>query len=666
MTGLESGRTEGRSSAGGERMPTIGLCMIVRDEAHVVERCLDSVRPLVDAAVIVDTGSGDGTPDRVRAYLARHAIPGSVVEEPWRDFAHNRSAALARLRQEAGIDYALVIDADDRLAFAPGFDPAAFKAGLAADVYDLDIHHGPTVYRRAQLFSNRLAFRYRSVLHEFLDIPPEARSHGVAAGLHIVYGGDGARSREPEKFARDAALLETALAGEDDPFLRARYTFYLAQSLRDAGQFRRALEAYLRRAELGYWEQEVFESLLNAGKLMARQDAPTEAVLAVLDRAAATVPERVEAHHAASLICRVRGEWARGLAIARHGLARPQPASGLFLQPWIYDTGLLDEFAVNASWAGHDMDCLVACAIILSRAQLDPPTRERVRANRDHAYDRLRARGSLWIGTLKERAPRIAVVTAYRCEDSATLRRCIASVAAQTVAADHILIADGPPQDGLDARVAHHIRLGGGQSEAEGRAAWAAGGLLAAAKGYTAICFLDAGCWYDADHVERCLMAALRVGFERCGFVTASRRLRRPDLSVMPLPDEDADRFVDASGYLFLPAGYRLFAHWALTPRPLAEIDDRVFLLGARASGLPRGRTLSATVNGIAAYAAAYLALGETPPAGARDRPDHARHRAWIEALPPEALATIEARIGADLRALYRSDPPAAETGDPR
>jgi glycosyltransferase involved in cell wall biosynthesis len=62
-------------------MPTIGLCMIVRDEAHVVERCLDSVRPLIDGAVIVDTGSRDGTPEIVRAYLVRHGIPGAGSAE---------------------------------------------------------------------------------------------------------------------------------------------------------------------------------------------------------------------------------------------------------------------------------------------------------------------------------------------------------------------------------------------------------------------------------------------------------------------------------------------------------------------------------------------------------------------------------------------------------
>ena len=40
---------------------SIGLAMIVRNEAHVINRCLDSVRPYVTHWAIVDTGSTDGT-----------------------------------------------------------------------------------------------------------------------------------------------------------------------------------------------------------------------------------------------------------------------------------------------------------------------------------------------------------------------------------------------------------------------------------------------------------------------------------------------------------------------------------------------------------------------------------------------------------------------------
>ena len=40
----------------GNNMKKISLCMIVRDEEKVIERCLDSVRDIVDEIIIVDTG----------------------------------------------------------------------------------------------------------------------------------------------------------------------------------------------------------------------------------------------------------------------------------------------------------------------------------------------------------------------------------------------------------------------------------------------------------------------------------------------------------------------------------------------------------------------------------------------------------------------------------
>ena len=87
----------------------VGLCMIVKDEAHVIARCLGSVRPFVNHWVVVDTGSTDGTGELVRELLA--GIPGMVVEQPWVDFGTNRSQALAAARTHAA--YTMMIDADE-------------------------------------------------------------------------------------------------------------------------------------------------------------------------------------------------------------------------------------------------------------------------------------------------------------------------------------------------------------------------------------------------------------------------------------------------------------------------------------------------------------------------------------------------------------------------
>ena len=42
-------------------MITVSLCMIVKDEEEVLDRCLSGMKDLVDEMIIVDTGSKDRT-----------------------------------------------------------------------------------------------------------------------------------------------------------------------------------------------------------------------------------------------------------------------------------------------------------------------------------------------------------------------------------------------------------------------------------------------------------------------------------------------------------------------------------------------------------------------------------------------------------------------------
>ena len=175
---------EARATAG-PTPKTIGLCMIVKNEIKVIRRCLQSTLPLVDYILVVDTGSTDGTQQMIRDFLAEHHINGAVIEEPWRDFAYNRSFAMARLREVAEVDYALVIDADDTLEIDAGFDTRAFKTHMQADLYDVAVRHGAIAHHRPQLFANTLPFSFKGVLHEYLEAPPGALKRENANGFAI-------------------------------------------------------------------------------------------------------------------------------------------------------------------------------------------------------------------------------------------------------------------------------------------------------------------------------------------------------------------------------------------------------------------------------------------------------------------------------------------------
>ena len=370
-------------------MTTIGLCMIVKNESKVITRCLDSVRPLVDYVMIEDTGSTDGTQQLITGWLERAAMPGMVIEEPWRDFAYNRSHVLVKLRELEQIDYALIIDADDLLVLPKDFDPAAFKAGMRDDLYDVQIRHGGSRFYRPQICANKLPFCFKAVLHEYLEAPAGPLSRSSAEGFYIETGRGGARNENPTKYQDDAAMLAKALLTETEPFLISRYTFYVAQSYRDCGEREKALAYYLKRADLGFWAEEVFESLYEAAKLQEALGFSVEQVIATYLRATEAAPTRAEALHGAARFCRSKGRNEEGYQYAKRGCDIPVPAGGLFVESWVYAYGLLDELAINGYWSGHHREALDACLRLLASSALPADQRERVGQNARFSLEKL-------------------------------------------------------------------------------------------------------------------------------------------------------------------------------------------------------------------------------------------------------------------------------------
>jgi hypothetical protein len=253
------------------------------------------------------------------------------------------------------------------------------------------------------------------------------------------------------------------------------------------------------------------------------------------------------------------------------------------------------------------------------------------------------------------RKRRYIFITPYYKESRECLERCIVSVKYQTTPADHMLIADGFPQDWIDQTNVRHLRLDRAHRD-YGNTPRGLGGLMAVAEGYDAIGFLDADCWLEADHLEHCLEKAERVGFERCGFVAASRSLRRLDGSVIDVPDEPLATHVDTNCLLLLAPSFDAVPVWILVPREVSVVCDRVFYLALRARTLIAAFSTTKTVNYIYTFAPLYRSLGEPPPEPIKENPDHAAILAWIDMLPPHKLETINRRLGADLRALYRYD----------
>lgn len=237
--------------------------MIVKNEADVVVETLDSVAPYISSWVIVDTGSTDGTQDVIRKNMARLGISGELHERPWRDFGHNRTEAL-NLAQGHG-DYIWVIDADDIVVGTPNF------SRLSADIYRMRLGDASFIYWRPQIFRDGVRVRYEGVVHETAAWESGCVVERLEGDYYVESRRLGARSQDPQKYARDRDLLLAEVERNPED---SRAVFYLAQSYFDLDDFVNARTWYERRIEMGGRDEEVYYSMLRLAESVTKLDWP--------------------------------------------------------------------------------------------------------------------------------------------------------------------------------------------------------------------------------------------------------------------------------------------------------------------------------------------------------------------------------------------------------
>jgi len=390
MYGQNQRRTSLRCPNSKIEMKKIALGMIVKNEAHVITRCLNSVKNLIDYILIIDTGSSDNTLSVIYKWMHENKIQGQILLEEWKDFATNRTSVLTEIRKLKEIDYVLMIDADEVLIFEDGFDPIKFKQNLKDDIYNITTNYGATEYSRPQICSNTKPFIYRGIVHEFLDCQEPISSRGKALGFFNMPMQDSARNQSGIKFQKDAELLRNALLTEKDEFLISRYCFYLAQSLRDARKDGEAIKYYEQRLNLKFWEQERFWAAYQIAKLKENLKHPLDDIIQSYLRAYEICPERIESLHGAIRLCRLNGRNHQGYILGKHALSLPKVHDGLFIEKWIYDYGLLDEYSIAAYWAGYYGQSRDACLRILKCPQLPDSYKNRIQQNLQFALDKLK------------------------------------------------------------------------------------------------------------------------------------------------------------------------------------------------------------------------------------------------------------------------------------
>lgn len=353
-----------------EEKKTVCLNMIIKDESKVICRCLESVKPIIDYWVIVDTGSTDGTQEMVKNFMKD--IPGELHETTWVNFEHNRNHALDLARDKG--DYILFIDADEELVYEKDFQ----LPNLEKDFYYITSKYGGSNYVRNQMIKSSLNWKWRGVVHEIVW-SDQARNYEILNGVHnFIRPFQGCRSRDEKKYWNDAMALEKALKKNPN---NTRDVFYLAQSYRDCGELELSIKNYERRIALGGWDQEVFWSMFQIGKMQQQLKMDPKVFTESLLKAYVYRPIRAEPLYYLANHYRSSGDHLTAYLISSLALKVPYPDDILFVERWVYDYGLLMEFSVAAYWLQKYGDALQASIKILECKDLPEHVRSRTLEN---------------------------------------------------------------------------------------------------------------------------------------------------------------------------------------------------------------------------------------------------------------------------------------------
>ncbi len=366
------------------------LCMIVRNEAKVIERCLRTVRPHVTHWAIVDTGSTDGTQDIVREMMAD--MPGELIEREWVDFSTNRNQSLDLGREVLARDggdatgYLFVIDADEELTGPDGVtfghvgcedvanpgDPQP----LTADAYSIRLrmtdHDG--VWVRRVLVRAALPWHYVYELHEVLTLPKGMPLlPPPCLPLEVLSHNDSHRNDQGrDKYLRDAEVLRGMVEREPN---NPRHWYYLGQALAGALCIDEAIDAFDKRVSLGGWPEERYyaawmraalfdykasggETGEKDGKRANRTDADRRAALCNYLEAYQMRPRRAEPLWACAVICNDSGDYALAELFARRAAQMQMPQDALMVHEPVYQWRAFDELIGALARLGRQEEAL--------------------------------------------------------------------------------------------------------------------------------------------------------------------------------------------------------------------------------------------------------------------------------------------------------------------
>ncbi len=334
--------------------PFLGVCVIFRDNIDTIDALLESIMrapfrdghkgPAFEEYVFVDTGSTDGTRERIEAQISilpkiRHwesvgpddsqlvfhfdseGAPGRIVLA---DFAWVDDFAAARnFSFELGTaKWRMYLDTDDVFPKATNLLPSIQKTERTGDDVNcifMDYDYAPNETAQTKIRAVRWAdgWRWQGEIHEALERFPEGESKRISQYKDLAVLHRPTEDHGPKSLARNIQICDRvynqALA-EQDTKKQGLMAYYLGIYARHAKEFDSARGYLLEVAELLGPTNLACYALVELTRLeMARENWPE--ALAVAGRAQATAPEYSDGWGAVGAVLSASGHHARACLV---------------------------------------------------------------------------------------------------------------------------------------------------------------------------------------------------------------------------------------------------------------------------------------------------------------------------------------------------------------
>jgi tetratricopeptide (TPR) repeat protein len=309
-------------------MPSLALCMIVKDEVDAVESLLTEYRSFFEQIVIAVS-------DKEAYKQLRARVSAKDCDIFYRQWTDDFAAAREAVRVRVKTDYWFWIDADDTFSYPDRLHRLVdYMEDNSLDMLQLRYEYahneqGESIadHWRERLIRTVHEHKWIGAVHETLI----ADAANILKSDEITIVHHKAAEDMEQSLLRNLDILEKSYEKDQDP----RTMHYLGLSYLGLKQYERAIEFLIKHIEASGWDEERYRSWCKIAEAEIMLDMPRRA-LAATNGAIDEKPDYPDAYYLKAMIYNELGQFDKVVEWIKVALSKPEPNTLSIVDPTLY------------------------------------------------------------------------------------------------------------------------------------------------------------------------------------------------------------------------------------------------------------------------------------------------------------------------------------------